>query len=148
MNETPDDLLPEYDFDYSQAQPNRFAGRGAVAVTLRADVLAYLEARATAKGLPLGEMVNDMLKIRYRIDRGRGPVERLNVVVPRFGRRASPPWPLRQHPGALKTLSDETPRGDGGMLAQVIPLQRQIGQSGFRPAYLSPPASAVWHPRG
>ena len=124
MNETPDDLLPEYDFDYSQAQPNRFAGRGAVAVTLRADVRAYLEARATAKGLPLGEMVNDMLKIRYRIDRGRGPVERLNVVVPRFGRRASPPWPLRQHPGALK-----------------------IGQGGFRPAYLSPPASAVWHPR-
>jgi hypothetical protein len=25
-------------------------------------VLAYLEARAAAKGLPLGEMVNDMLK--------------------------------------------------------------------------------------
>jgi len=62
MNETPDELLPEYDFDYSRAQPNRFAGRGAVAVTLRADVLAYLEARATAKGLPLSEMVNDMLK--------------------------------------------------------------------------------------
>lgn len=62
MSETHDDLLPEYDFDYSQAQPNRFAGRGAVAVTLRADVLAYLEARAAAKGLPLGEMVNDMLK--------------------------------------------------------------------------------------
>jgi len=62
MNETPDDLLPEYDFDYSQAQPNRFAGRRAVAVTLRADVLAYLEARAAAKGLPLDEMVNDMLK--------------------------------------------------------------------------------------
>lgn len=62
MNETQDDLLLEYDFDYSQAQPNRFAGRGAVAVTLRADVLTYLEARATAKGLPLGEMVNDMLK--------------------------------------------------------------------------------------
>ncbi len=62
MNETQDDLLPEYDFDYSRAQPNRFAGRGAVAVTLRADVLACLEGRATAKGLPLGEMVNDMLK--------------------------------------------------------------------------------------
>ena len=29
---------------------------------LRADVLAYLEVRATAKGLPLGEMINDMLK--------------------------------------------------------------------------------------
>ena len=45
MNETPDDLLPEYNFDYSQAQPNRFAGRGAVAITLRADVLAYLAAK-------------------------------------------------------------------------------------------------------
>ena len=62
MNAMQDDLLPEYDFDYSQAQPNRFAGRGAVAVTLRADVLAYLEARAAAKGVPLNEMVNDMLK--------------------------------------------------------------------------------------
>ena len=62
MNAMQDDLLPEYDFDYSQARPNRFAGRAAVAVTLRADVLAYLEARSTAKGLPLDEMVNDMLK--------------------------------------------------------------------------------------
>ena len=62
MSSMQDDLLPEYDFDYSQAKPNRFAGRGAVAVTLRADVLAYLEARAAARGLPLGEMVNDMLK--------------------------------------------------------------------------------------
>ena len=62
MNEMQDDLLPEYDFDYSQARPNRFAGRATVAVALRPDVLTYLEARATAKGLPLGEMVNDMLK--------------------------------------------------------------------------------------
>jgi len=23
----PDEMLPEYDFDYSQARPNRFAGR-------------------------------------------------------------------------------------------------------------------------
>lgn len=57
-----DDLLPEYDFDYSQARPNRFAERTAVAITLRADVLAYLEARATEQGIPLDEMVNDMLK--------------------------------------------------------------------------------------
>lgn len=62
MNATQDDLLSEYAFDYSQAQPNRFAGRATVAVTLRPDVLTYLKARATAKGLPLGEMVNDMLK--------------------------------------------------------------------------------------
>jgi len=62
MNKMQDDILPEYDFDYSQARPNRFAGRAAVAVALRPDVLAYLEARATAKGLPLGEMVNDILQ--------------------------------------------------------------------------------------
>ena len=62
MSSMQEDLLPEYDFDYSQAKPNRFAGQGAVAVTLRADVLAYLEARAAARGLPLGEMVNDRLK--------------------------------------------------------------------------------------
>ncbi len=62
MNAVPDDLLPEYDFDYSQAQPNRFAGRAAATVALRPDVLTYLEARATAKGLSLGEMVNDMLE--------------------------------------------------------------------------------------
>ena len=60
MNETPDALLPEYEFDYSQARPNRFAGR--VAVALHPDVLTYLEGRATVKGLPLGEMLNGMLK--------------------------------------------------------------------------------------
>ena len=62
MNAMQDDLLPEYDFDYSQARPNRFAGRAKVAIALHPDVLTYLEARATAKGLPLGEMINDMLK--------------------------------------------------------------------------------------
>ena len=37
----PDDLLPEYDFDYTTAKPNRFATRqqtGAVAVVLDPDV--------------------------------------------------------------------------------------------------------------
>lgn len=62
MNAIQNDLLPEYDFDYSQARSNRFAGRAAATVALRPDVLTYLEARATAKGLSLGEMVNDMLK--------------------------------------------------------------------------------------
>lgn len=32
-----DDLLPEYDIDYSQAQPNRFAGRGTAAKTIMLD---------------------------------------------------------------------------------------------------------------
>ena len=57
-----DDLLPEYDFDYARAQPNRFAAHAAVAVTLNAEVSAYLQACADAKGLPLGELVNDLLK--------------------------------------------------------------------------------------
>lgn len=46
VNVTPDDtmsddLLPEYDFDYSQARPNRFAEQftqGSVAVVLDPDV--------------------------------------------------------------------------------------------------------------
>jgi hypothetical protein len=36
-----DDLLPEYDFDYSQARPNRFAGRmtaDSIVVVLDPDV--------------------------------------------------------------------------------------------------------------
>lgn len=55
------DLLPEYTFDYSQAQPNRFAGRAAT-VVLRPDVLKRLQARANAQGLALDKMVNDMLR--------------------------------------------------------------------------------------
>ncbi|MBB1126335.1 hypothetical protein [Thiospirillum jenense] len=62
MNTTPDDLLPEYNFDYTQAQANRFAKQATFAVTLRTDVFSYLQARATAKGITLNEMVNDMLK--------------------------------------------------------------------------------------
>ncbi|CAK0780127.1 conserved hypothetical protein [Gammaproteobacteria bacterium] len=62
MNETSDDILPEYDLDYSQARPNRFTGQPTVAVALRNDVLKYFEALAAAKGVPLGEMVNNMLK--------------------------------------------------------------------------------------
>jgi hypothetical protein len=62
MNGTLDDMLPEYDFDYSRAQTNRFASRARVSVTLRDDVLAYLEARSKANGQPIGEMVNDILQ--------------------------------------------------------------------------------------
>ena len=39
--DTPDELRPHYDFDYSKAKPNRFASRfseGAVAVVLEPDV--------------------------------------------------------------------------------------------------------------
>ncbi|MGA7978921.1 MAG: hypothetical protein WCA32_01685 [Chromatiaceae bacterium] len=57
-----EDLLPEYDLDYSKAKPNRFAGQGKGAVTLDDDVLAYLQARADAKGRKLGDLVNELLK--------------------------------------------------------------------------------------
>jgi hypothetical protein len=63
MSDSPDDMLPEYDLDDSRAQPNRFAGHARrVSVTLRDDVLAYLEARSKANGQPIGDMVNDMLE--------------------------------------------------------------------------------------
>jgi hypothetical protein len=32
------DMLPEYEFDYSKAHPNRFAGKAPVTVTLDPDV--------------------------------------------------------------------------------------------------------------
>ncbi|MBK1617618.1 hypothetical protein CKO42_03945 [Lamprobacter modestohalophilus] len=62
MIDSPDDILPEYDLDYSRAQPNRFAGQARVSVTLRDDVLAFLEARSKANGQTIGDMVNDMLE--------------------------------------------------------------------------------------
>jgi hypothetical protein len=45
-NTQDEDLLPEYEFDYGKAQPNRFAERTAVAVALQADIGTYLQARA------------------------------------------------------------------------------------------------------
>lgn len=59
---TPDDMLPEPNFDYSRAQTNRFTSRARVSVTLRDGVLAYLEARSQANGQPIGDMVNDILQ--------------------------------------------------------------------------------------
>jgi hypothetical protein len=58
----PEELLSEYDFDYAKAQTNRFAGRAAVAVALQAEVGAYLQIRADAKGQPLSDLVNDLLR--------------------------------------------------------------------------------------
>ena len=40
-NTQDEDLLPEYEFDYGKAQPNRFAERTAIAVALQADIGAY-----------------------------------------------------------------------------------------------------------
>jgi hypothetical protein len=61
-NPESEDLLPEYNFDYSKSKPNRFAGQGKMAVTLDDDVLAYLQARADEKGRKLSELVNELLK--------------------------------------------------------------------------------------
>ena len=61
-NPEAEDLLPEYDFDYSKSRSNRFAGQGKVAVTLDDDVLVYLQARADEKGRKLSELVNELLK--------------------------------------------------------------------------------------
>lgn len=64
MSDNPrtEELLPEYDFDYSRSKPNRFAGQGRVAVTLDEEVLAYMQARANEKGRQLGDLVNEVLK--------------------------------------------------------------------------------------
>jgi hypothetical protein len=60
-NPESEDLLPEYDFDYSKSRPNRFAGQLIMAVTLDDNVLAYLQARADEKGRTLSELVNELL---------------------------------------------------------------------------------------
>ena len=50
-----DDMLPEYDFDYSQARPNRFAARLAETrmITLAPDIAA---------AFPTEQAVNDALR--------------------------------------------------------------------------------------
>ena len=48
-----DDLLPEYDIDYSKAKPNRFAGRSAAAKTVKQEVdAATFSADSHATSLP------------------------------------------------------------------------------------------------
>ncbi len=56
-----DDLLPEYDFDYSKSKPNRFAekyNRTQRAVVLDADI---------ADNFPSSESVNEALRFLVRI---------------------------------------------------------------------------------
>lgn len=61
MNNTLDDATrSEYDLDYAKAKPNRFAEPTAFVVTLRDDLATYLQARASAKGLSLADLVNEM----------------------------------------------------------------------------------------
>jgi hypothetical protein len=65
--EEDDDLLPHYDFDYSQAQPNRFAERFSKTITkvgLEPDV---------ASEFPTEQSVNDALRAYLKITRGENP---------------------------------------------------------------------------
>jgi hypothetical protein len=58
-----DDMKDEYDF--SKAERGRFYHKDAVLappVHLDPDVLAFLTARAQARGIPLDELVNELLK--------------------------------------------------------------------------------------
>jgi hypothetical protein len=58
-----DDMKDEYDF--SKAERGRFYREGAVLVPpvhLDPEVFAFLTARAEARGIPLSELVNELLK--------------------------------------------------------------------------------------
>ena len=58
-----DDMKDEYDF--SKAQRGRFFRQSAVLappVHLDPEVLAFLTDRAAARGIPLNELVNELLK--------------------------------------------------------------------------------------
>lgn len=58
-----DDMKDEYDF--SKAERGRFFRKDAVLappVHLDPDVLAFLTARAQARGIPLNELINELLK--------------------------------------------------------------------------------------
>ena len=58
-----DDMKDEYDF--SKAERGRLYRKDAVLappVHLDAEVLAFLAARAQARGIPLDELVNELLK--------------------------------------------------------------------------------------
>ncbi len=67
MNEMDDDLKPHYDFDYSQAKPNRFAeryGRMVTRVGLEPDV---------AEQFPTEESVNKALRDYVRLTKSNNP---------------------------------------------------------------------------
>jgi len=62
--EDPDDLLPEYDFDYSKGKPNRFAASlptGALLITLDPDV-AEVFSDAEAVNAVLRALITTMPK--------------------------------------------------------------------------------------
>ena len=58
------------EYDFSKAERGKFFKANAelrLPIYLDADVLDYLTARATDKGVPLGEMVNGLLKREIQI---------------------------------------------------------------------------------
>jgi hypothetical protein len=61
-------MKPEYDF--SKGERGKFFRQGAeirLPIYLDSDVKKYLAERAAQKGIPLGEMVNSILKQEIRI---------------------------------------------------------------------------------
>jgi hypothetical protein len=57
-----DDLLPEYDLDYSKSKPNRFAAQAENLVELDPQVATWLRVRSAGKGVELGVLVNELLQ--------------------------------------------------------------------------------------
>ncbi len=58
------------EYDFSKGERGKFFKPGAelrLPIYLNADVQAYLAERAARKGIPLGEMVNTLLKQEIRI---------------------------------------------------------------------------------
>jgi hypothetical protein len=52
IENTENDLLPEYDFDYSKAKPNRFAVKKSITVTLEPDIAeVFTNSEAVNKAL-------------------------------------------------------------------------------------------------
>lgn len=61
-------MKPEYDF--SKGERGKFFRRGAelrLPIYLEADIQTYLTEHAARKGMPLSEMVNDLLKQEIQI---------------------------------------------------------------------------------
>ena len=74
-----DDVRPEYQFDYSQAKPNRFASRmtrPVVAVVLESDVAAVFDSSAK---------VNAQLRSAISARKRRKPVTRVRTHHRRAG---------------------------------------------------------------
>jgi hypothetical protein len=61
-NSRADDLLSEYDLDYSKSKPNRFAAPAENLVVLDPQVATWLRVRAAVKGVDLGHLVNELLQ--------------------------------------------------------------------------------------